>query len=83
MLFDAALHKQSNKGFPCKSGIHLHQKTQQKNNQPQRTKFGVMAANQSQFWMDRILPVGGIRQKSCPTPANARGIRSLLDFGID
>jgi len=47
MLFDAALHKQSNKGFPCKSGIHLHQKTQQKNNQPQRTKFGVMAANQS------------------------------------
>jgi len=26
-------------------------------NQPQRTNFGVMAANQSQFWLDRILPV--------------------------
>ena len=28
-----------------------------KKNQPQRTKFGVMAANQSQFWLDRIFPV--------------------------
>jgi len=56
MLFDAALDKQSNKGIPCKSSIHLHQRTKKKN-QPQRTKFDVMAANQSQFWMDRVLPV--------------------------
>jgi hypothetical protein len=35
----------------------MTQGTQKIKNQPQRTKFGVMAANQSQFWLDRILPV--------------------------
>ena len=50
--------------------IHQHTvltcpKELKKKNQPQRTKFGVMAANQSQFWMDRILPVGGMGTMKC------------------
>ena len=40
------------------NGLQTGPKELKKKNQPQRTKFGVMAANQSQFWLDRILPVG-------------------------
>ena len=39
------------------SPVFICIKDLKKKNQPQRTKFGVMVANQSQFWMDRILPV--------------------------
>jgi hypothetical protein len=37
-------------------------------NQSQRTKFGVMVANQSQIWMDRILPVVANHPKALSYP---------------
>ena len=43
------------------NGLLTGPKELKKQNQPQRTKFGVVVANQSQFWVDRILPVTELR----------------------